>query len=191
MAAHFEHDVRMRVSTAPAWVAPGTPGIVPAGDDRSRPATEPTPRQSRYATGAAEGAMAEEHTDPGLVPHVDGPVAIDETDRLIASDKVEGTEVFARDGRRLGTLYNFMVDKVTGRVAYAVMTFGGFLGLGERLLPLPWAALSYDPVRGGYVVDVDPDRLAGAPTFAAGEEPWSDPEHRRNVFGFFGFNYGL
>ena len=119
------------------------------------------------------------------------PVAIDETDRLIASDKVAGTEIFGRDGRRLGTVYNFMVDKVTGRVAYAVMSFGGFLGLGERYYPLPWQALTYDPARGGYIVDVDPDTLDRAPSFAAGEDPWGDPEHRRNVFGFYGFNYGL
>ena len=119
------------------------------------------------------------------------PVAVDETDRLIASDKVEGTEVFGRDGQRIGAVYNFMVDKVTGRVAYAVISFGGFLGLGERFFPLPWAALTYDPERGGYVVDVDRDTLDRAPSFAPGEDPFRDPEHRRNVFGFDGFNYGL
>ncbi len=119
------------------------------------------------------------------------PVAVDETDRLIASDKVEGTEVFGRDGQRIGAVYNFMVDKVTGRVAYAVISFGGFLGLGERFFPLPWAALTYDPGRGGYVVDVDRDTLDRAPSFARGEDPFRDPEHRRNVFGFYGFNYGL
>ena len=119
------------------------------------------------------------------------PVAVDETDRLIASDKVEGTEVFGRDGQRIGAVYNFMVDKVTGRVAYAVVSFGGFLGLGERFFPLPWAALTYDPGRGGYVVDVDRDTLDRAPSFAPGEDPFGDPEHRRNVFGFYGFNYGL
>ncbi len=118
-------------------------------------------------------------------------VAIDETDRLIASDKVAGTEVFDRDGTRLGTVYNFMVDKVTGQVAYAVMSFGGFLGLGERFHPLPWKALTYDPERGGYVVDLDRARLEAAPSFAAGEEPWNNPEGRRNIFGFYGFNYGL
>lgn len=119
------------------------------------------------------------------------PVAIDETDRLIASDKVEGTEVFDRSGARIGSIYNFMVDKVTGQVSYAVMSFGGFLGLGERYYPLPWKALTYDPKRGGYVIDIDRERLERAPSYAAGEDPWSDPEHRRNIFGFDGFNYGL
>lgn len=119
------------------------------------------------------------------------PVAVDETDRLIASDKVQGTAVFGRDGERLGSVYNFMVDKVTGRVAYAVMSFGGLLGLGERYHPLPWQALTYDAARGGYVVDLDRAGIDAAPSFVAGEEPWRDPEHRRNVFGFHGFNYGL
>ena len=124
-------------------------------------------------------------------PVTEGPVATDETDRLIASDKVAGTEVFDRAGERLGTVYNFMVDKVTGRVAYAVLSFGGFLGLGERFHPLPWKALTYDPARGGYVGDVDRGRLDAGPSFAPGEEPWRDPEQRRNLFGFYGFDYGL
>lgn len=134
--------------------------------------------------------MAEDDvTRPAATPVQ--PVAVDETDRLIASDKVQGTAVFGRGGERLGSVYNFMVDKVTGRVAYAVMSFGGLLGLGERYHPLPWQALTYDPARGGYVVDLDRAAIEAAPSFAAGEEPWRDPEHRRNVFGFDGFNYGL
>ena len=119
------------------------------------------------------------------------PVAIEETDRLIASDKVEGTAVYGRDGHHIGSVLNFMVDNVTGRVAYAVISFGGILGLGARFFPLPWAALTYDPARRGYTVDVDPAQLEQAPSFADGEDPWRDPDHRRNVFGFYGFNYGL
>lgn len=109
---------------------------------------------SAISSGAAAGSGA------AAVP---APVAVDETDRLIASDRIAGTEVFGRDGRRLGTVHNFMVDKVTGRVAYAVMAFGGFLGLGERLHPLPWEALTYDPARGGYVVDLDRAGLDAGP----------------------------
>ena len=63
-----------------------------------------------------------------------GGAAIEETDRLIASDKVEGTAVYNRQGERLGTVHNFMVDKSTGQVAYAVMSFGGFLGMGESAI---------------------------------------------------------
>lgn len=98
----------------------------------------------------------------------------EETSRLIASSKVEGTAVFNPAGEQLGTIANFMVDKVTGRVAYVVMSFGGFLGLGERYHPLPWRALRYDIALGGYVVDLDPKILADAPRHPAGEEPFDD-----------------
>ena len=119
------------------------------------------------------------------------PVPIDETDRLIASDKVEGTAVYSRSGEHVGSIYNFMVDKITGQVSYVVMSFGGFLGLGERFYPLPWKTLTYDLERGGYVIDINREQLERAPSYAAGEDPWKDPEHRRNIFGFDGFNYGL
>ncbi len=118
-------------------------------------------------------------------------VAIDETDRLIASDKVAGTSVYDRTGDRLGTIYNFMVDKVTGQVAYAVMSFGGFLGLGERFYPLPWQALTYDPARGGYVVEVDRETLEKAPSYAAEDQPWADPAYGQSLYGFYGLPYGF
>ena len=66
-----------------------------------------------------------------------GGVAVNETDRLIASDKVEGTAVYDRQSNHLGSVYNVMIDKFSGQVAYAVMSFGGFLGIGERYHPLP------------------------------------------------------
>jgi hypothetical protein len=100
-----------------------------------------------------------------------GGAAIDETDRLIASDKVEGTAVYSRQGENLGSVYNFMVDKRSGQVAYAVMSFGGFLGFGRSYHPLPWKALSYDTAMGGYVVDLTRDKLQEAPSFAASEPP--------------------
>ena len=109
-----------------------------------------------------------------LDPSAEG-VAIDETTRLIASNKVEGTAVYNQDGEHLGSVYNFMVDKVSGQVAYAVMSFGGFLGLGDSYHPLPWKALRYDTKLGGYVVDLDKDRLAGAPSYRGGEDPFADP----------------
>ena len=105
---------------------------------------------------------------PGPAP---APVATDETDRLIASDKVEGTAVYNRQGERLGSVYNFMVDKRSGQVEYAVMSFGGFLGIGDSYHPLPWKALTYDTGQGGYVVDLDKDRLQGAPSYAGQRGP--------------------
>jgi sporulation protein YlmC with PRC-barrel domain len=99
----------------------------------------------------------------------------EERDRpLIASDRVEGTPVINRDGERLGTIRNFMVGKRDGKVRYAVMSFGGLFGLGERYYPLPWEALSHDNDRGGYVVDLDKERLENAPSFDPGEDPVYD-----------------
>ena len=88
-----------------------------------------------------------------------GSAETDETDRLIASNKVEGTAVYNRQGERLGSVYNFMVDKRSGQVEYAVLSFGGFLGIGDSYYPLPWKSLKYDTGQGGYVVDLDKDRL--------------------------------
>lgn len=101
-------------------------------------------------------------------------VATDETLRLIASSKVEGTAVYDPAGEQLGTISNFMVDKVTGQVAYVVMSFGGFLGLGENHHPLPWRALRYDVDLGGYVIDIDPKTLAGVPRQGSDENPLPD-----------------
>src|SRR3954464_11826478 len=116
-----------------------------------------------------------------------GNVATDETDELIASNKVEGTAVYNRHGERLGTVYNFMVNKRSGQVAYAVMSFGGFLGMGESYHPLPWNALTYDTNQGGYVVDLDKDRLNNAPSYRAGEDPFaSDPTYGRRVRDYWG-----
>src|SRR3712207_2490228 len=120
-----------------------------------------------------------------LDPSAEG-VAIDETRRLIASNKVEGTAVYNSAGEHLGSVYNFMVDKFTGQVAYAVMSFGGFLGLGESYHPLPWKALTYDTRLGGYVVDLDRDRLEGAPRYGAEDDPFADPDFGRRLADYYG-----
>jgi hypothetical protein len=125
--------------------------------------------------------------EPGsmqLDPSGEG-IAIDETRRLIASNKVEGTPVYNRVGEQLGTVYNFMVDKITGQVAYAVMSFGGFMGLGESYHPLPWRALTYDTRLGGYVVDIDKDRLAQSPSHGADEDPFTDDQYGAKVDAYY------
>jgi PRC-barrel domain len=88
-------------------------------------------------------------------------VATDETGDLISSDKVEGTAVYNRGGEKLGSIHSVMIDKRSGKVAYAVMSFGGFLGIGDRYHPLPWNVLTYDSRQGGYVVDLDRSMLEG------------------------------
>ncbi|MGH6919565.1 MAG: PRC-barrel domain-containing protein, partial [Geminicoccaceae bacterium] len=65
-------------------------------------------------------------------------VATEETVDLIAADKVKGTSVYNPQGEKLGSIYGLMIDKLSGRVIYAVMSFGGFLGIGDRYHPLPW-----------------------------------------------------
>ena len=110
-----------------------------------------------------------------------GSVERDETTDLIASNKVEGTAVYNRQGEKLGEVYNVMVGKRSGEVAYAIMSFGGFLGIGQKYHPLPWNTLTYDTGKKGYVVDADKERLMGAPSYQAGEEPFTQPDYGQQV----------
>ncbi len=109
----------------------------------------------------------------------------DENVRLISSSKVEGTAVVGRDGSSLGTSQNFMVDKYTGRVAFAVMSFGGLLGVGTSLFPVPWAMLDYDVEADGYVLDVTREQLDKAPRFEASEAPEFDASYRTRTLSFY------
>ena len=116
-----------------------------------------------------------------------GRVATDETASLIAASKVEGTSVYNREGESLGSVHDLMVDKRSGHVAYAVMSFGGFLGMGQSYHPLPWNVLEYDERQGGYVVDLDKDRLKNAPYYDANDVPdWSDGRYGRQVDEYYG-----
>jgi sporulation protein YlmC with PRC-barrel domain len=115
---------------------------------------------------------------------------MDETSHLIASNKVEGTAVYGADGRRLGSIHNFMVDKLTGRVEYAVMTYStGFLGMGTRYYPLPWRTLSYDKRAGGYRIDMTERDLRDAPSFDREHEPRFDRNYSSRVHDYYGIDY--
>jgi hypothetical protein len=114
-------------------------------------------------------------------------VATDETGALISSDKVEGTAVYNRQGEKLGSINSVMIDKVSGQVAYAVMSFGGFLGMGDRYHPLPWHVLTYDTGQGGYVVDLDQTTLEGAPTYGTSDTPdWKDRGWGQQLHDYYG-----
>lgn len=115
-----------------------------------------------------------------------GGLPVDETGHLIASNKVEGTAVYGRDGERLGSIYNFMVDKFSGKVDYAVMAYGGFLRMGERYYPLPWRILSYDTRAGGYRIDMTRDDLRTAPSFDRSTEPRFDRSYGSRVNDYYG-----
>lgn len=119
----------------------------------------------------------------------DNMVATDETARLIASNKVEGTAVYNRNREKLGSIYNFMVDKESGQVEYAVLTFGGLFGLGGDYYPLPWDVLSYDTSQGGYVVDLDKETLEKAPRYSGSDMPRFDSDYGREVYDYYGVNY--
>ncbi len=124
----------------------------------------------------------------GYDDHHEG-LPIDETGRLIASNKVEGTSVYGRRGERLGSIYNFMVDKRSGQVEYAVMAYGGFLGLGQRYYPLPWRMLSYDTREGGYHIDMTDRDLERAPSFTRDDEPRFSHDYGRRVHDYYGLEY--
>lgn len=117
------------------------------------------------------------------------PIARDETSDLISSGKVEDTAVYNRAGEKLGTISNFMVGKRNGRVEYAVLSFGGLFGMGERNYPLPWDVLTYDTNQGGYVVDLDKDRLKDAPSYERGSDPTYDRTYGEKVYGYYGVAY--
>lgn len=93
----------------------------------------------------------------------------DAAHELISSRRVEGTPVFNRQDEKLGTIHSVMIEKRSGQVAYAVMYFGGFLGMGGFVHPIPWAMLEYDEQRDGYLVDLTREQLKGAPTFRLDE----------------------
>src|SRR5476649_1925003 len=85
--------------------------------------------------------------------------------QLIASDRVEGTAVRRPNGDRIGHVERLMIDKVSGKVSYAILSFGGFLGMGTSLLPLPWARLTYNTRFEAYQLDIDDEELRRAPSF--------------------------
>lgn len=106
-----------------------------------------------------------------------------ETGSLIAAEKVRGTDIYNRRGDNLGEVESVMIDKLSGKVAYAVVTFGGFLGLGAERRALPWGVLTYDIDLGGYLVDADDNVLRTTPIYA---ENQADPEWGTRLHGHFG-----
>jgi hypothetical protein len=154
-----------------------------------------TDRDGESSRGLFRGAPSEGHRDGGERTRDFGyddrhpGLPIEETGRLIASNKVEGTPVYSRDRERLGTIYNFMVDKASGQVEYAVMRYGGFLRVGQRYYPLPWRVLTYHRDAGGYVIDMTARDFADAPSFDRDSEPEFDRDYGRRVHSWYGLDY--
>jgi len=84
---------------------------------------------------------------------------------LIAAGSVKGSNVYDLSGEKIGEIDDLMIDKISGRAIYAVMAFGGFLGVGENYYPLPWGSLKYDVRLDGYVVALSREQLEAAPKY--------------------------
>ena len=112
---------------------------------------------------------------------------VKDTPSLIASDRVEGTRVYGADGKHIGSIERLIIGKQDGRVAYAVLSFGGFLGIGHDHYPLPWEKLTYNTEIGGYVTDIDRDVLEGAPSYTdQATATWDDETWARGVYTYYG-----
>jgi hypothetical protein len=103
---------------------------------------------------------------------------------LIAAEKVIGTTVYNPAGEKLGSIEDIMMDKVSGRTCYAVLSFGGFLGMGDKHYPLPWSELTYDRRYEGFVVNRDKKMLEGAPSYAEDDFSWT-PDYGRKVDRYY------
>jgi hypothetical protein len=115
-------------------------------------------------------------------------IARDETATLISSDKVEGTAVYDRAGEKLGSIHNFMVDKKTGQAEYAVLSFGGMLGMGADYCPVPWQSLKYDVNQNGYVVDIDKETLKNGPRYGSDAVPKYDRAYGQTIHQHYGYD---
>jgi len=105
---------------------------------------------------------------------------------LIASDRVEGTPVRRLSGEKIGIIQRLMIDKVTGNVAYAVLTFGGFLGMGRKHFPVPWTRLKFDPAAETYLLDLTDEEVRHAPTFEEDVEfDWGDRRHETAIHNYY------
>ena len=108
---------------------------------------------------------------------------------VISSDKVNGTKVYNPQGDRLGSIDDLVIDKRSGLVRYALLEFGGFLGMGTDHYPLPWSMLKYDVERDGYVVPLDKAQLESAPHHPVDERPPYSDEYGRKVYDYYGVGW--
>jgi sporulation protein YlmC with PRC-barrel domain len=101
--------------------------------------------------------------------------------KLISSNSVQGTEVYGQSGEHVGEIDHLMIERVSGRVAYVVMSFGGFLGFGKDFYPIPWNALKYDTTLDGYRTAITQEQVQSAPRYAGDGFDWSDDDWHQRV----------
>ena len=102
----------------------------------------------------------------------------------ISSEDVHGTEVYGQDRKNIGEIDHLIIDKASGRVAYAVMSFGGFLGLGHSHYPIQWGALTYDRSLGGFRTNITEQQLRDAPDFS--DDAWEDRDWAARTYRHYG-----
>jgi len=112
-------------------------------------------------------------------------VDVRETANLIGSDKVEGTPVYGTDHSKIGTIQRVMIDKLSGKVAYAVMSFGGFMGMGEDYYPVPWGMLDYDTSLEGYRTRLTIEQLERAPKYSQSTGWTWNRENDRRIYDYY------
>ena len=129
--------------------------------------------QSNYVTRDKYGMYGDDDSGPG--PQVMG------------ADTLLGNDVYNGDGEDLGDIKEFMIDMASGRVSYAVLSFGGMLGFGDKLFAVPWQALTLDTANKRFTLAVPKDRLKDAPGFDKDHWPtMADPEWASGVHRFYG-----
>ena len=106
---------------------------------------------------------------------------------LMGADTLLGEEVYNSQNERLGDIKEFMLDMRSGKVAYAVLSFGGFLGMGEKLFAVPWSALTLDTSNKRFVLNINKERLESAPGFDADRWPdMADPTWANQIDSYYG-----
>ena len=104
----------------------------------------------------------------------------------VKASSMIGTDVVSPKGENLGDVKEVVIDPRTGRVAYAVVAFGGFLGMGEKLFAIPFSAFSYNVEKNEYVLDISKERLKAAPGFDADHWPaMSEEKWNRDVYKYY------
>jgi hypothetical protein len=107
------------------------------------------------------------------------------TQLLVQANAAHSVKVESRDGDTVGSVYSFMVHKASGRVTHAVLSLGGFLGMGKSFYPIPFSLLQFDPVRDQYVVTIDRRLLEGGPSWA-NNAPIFDQAYADRVASYYG-----
>ncbi|MBK7646383.1 MAG: PRC-barrel domain-containing protein [Betaproteobacteria bacterium] len=110
--------------------------------------------------------------------------------RVLSASTLNGDDVYNPKGEKLGSIKELMLDIENGKVCYAVLSFGGFLSLGEKLFAVPWSALTVDTNNKRFVMDADEERLKKAPGFDADKWPnMADSTWEKSVHAFYGTTY--